>query len=200
MQSRKAWHPRPRAKAENIFCSLQKAFKAYHIHSLCHALDENSKHNRKYTMKYICLLFIFQFTFQSKSLYAQLTADSIKHYLIGTWKLCEFGQSSYYWDAPPFTGDLIEEHDDITYSDSIIAFFANGTFSSNGSSNKRAYFLSKVLNSFESPYKIALGKTEYIFEIRTGGFYLNRLILGYLDENESWSYFFKRPDMCEKGK
>lgn len=131
-------------------------------------------------------------------LFAQLTADSIRHYLIGKWVLCESGLKSYYFDSDSGSSYLISEYDEYYGQDSTITFFADTTFSLDVITDRKRFTISRLLNAYESPYKIELGKTEYIFEIRNEGFFLFRLILGTYDENEEYLYFFKRPGKCEK--
>lgn len=91
----------------------------------------------------------------------------------------------------------MEKHDDFSYADSTLTFYRDSTFSLNSSSIKNKYAITRLSNNYRSPYKIALGETEYIFEIRNGGFFLHRWVLGIMDENEKHYYFFQRPGKCE---
>lgn len=128
---------------------------------------------------------------------AQLTADSIQRYLIGKWEICGVNQQSFYFDSDAATDFSIQDHDEFSFKDSTLTFFSHGTFSINGASRKKQYRISRLLDAYESPFKIALGKTEFIFEIRYPGFLLHRPILGTLDESESYTYFFSKIGKCK---
>ena len=134
---------------------------------------------------------------QSRRCKAQLTTDLIQHYLIGGWELCTIYKNAFYFDSDAGTEETIDRHDSITYQDSSIVFFADRTYSTNRSKVRKKYKLSKLLNAYQSPYKITLGETELIFEIKPDGFSLQRLILGTFDENESFEYIFKAIGTCK---
>ena len=129
--------------------------------------------------------------------YAQITADSIRHFLVGSWEMCGVSLTNYYFDSDSGNDSVLEAHDAVSFGDSLITFYKDGTFITNLSKRKRKYKINKVLKAYASPYKIALGDTEFIFEIRNGGFILERLILATLSENESYKFTFARPGKCE---